>query len=353
MRVFLLLAAGVAIILGAAAVSLRLPGVEDALFDRALEKTFGERPVDLFDGDGLKVFFCGTGSPLPSLKRAQSCTGVIFGDRIFLVDAGTGSWERIQAAGISGQRLGGVFLTHLHSDHIGDLGEVNLGSWVAGRFAPLRVFGPTGVERVVAGFNESYALDSQYRTAHHGEGVAPTQTAGLEARPFDGSAPYIVFAESGFIATAFPVKHDPVSPAVGYKFFYKGRTVVVSGDTAYTESIVENARDADLLIHEAQANHMVAKMADAAKSGGNANLAKILEDIPAYHTSPEDAARAASEAGADWLVLTHLTPAPDNAVARRIFLRGASNFKAENVKLAEDGMLILLPEAGGVIFTKL
>ncbi len=354
MRWLVTIAAGVALILAAGIVSLRAPGVEDALFDRALDKAFGPQKVDLFDGDGLKVFFCGTGSPLPSFKRAQSCTGIIFGDRIFLVDAGTGSWERIQAAGISGQRLGGVFLTHLHSDHIGDLGEVNLGSWVAGRFAPLRVFGPEGAERVVAGFNESYALDTQYRTAHHGEVIAPTRTAGMEAHPFDASpAPYIVFAESGFIATAFSVEHDPVSPAVGYKFTYKGRTVVVSGDTAYAESIVRQAKDADVLIHEAQANHMVAKMAGAAKDAGNQNLATILEDIPSYHTSPEEAARAANEAGANWLVMTHLTPAPDNAIARHLFLRGVPGVKAKNVKLAEDGMLILLPEAGGVIFTKL
>jgi ribonuclease Z len=352
MRVFILAAAAVAIVLGALAVSLRLPAIEDALLDRAIAKNFGERSIDLFDDDGLKVFFCGTGSPLPSFKRAQSCTGIIFGDRIFLVDAGTGSWERIQAAGIPGQRLGGVFVTHMHSDHIGDLGEVNLGTWVGGRFAPLRVFGPTGIERVVAGFNEAYALDSQYRTAHHGEGVAPTRTAGLEAHPFDASAPYIVFAESGFIATAFPVKHDPVSPAVGYKFTYKGRTVVISGDTAYSENVVKNAKGADLLIHEAQANAIVAKMAAAAKTAGRNNLATILDDIPSYHTSPEDAARAASEAGATWLVLTHLTPAPDNPVAERIFLRGVANYKAENVKLAEDGMLILLPAAGGVTFTK-
>jgi ribonuclease Z len=176
----------------------------------------------------------------------------------------------------------------------------------------------------------------------------------MQARPFDASAgPHIVFAESGFLATAFIVKHDPISPAVGYRFFYQGRTVVVSGDTAYTESVVENAKDADVLIHEAQANHMVSKMAAAANAAGNDTLAKILTDIPSYHTTPEEAARAANEAGAKWLVLTHLTPAPDNAVAKRIFMRGVSDFRDKNVMLAEDGLLISLPAAGGVYFTKM
>lgn len=331
----------------------RLPVVQDALFERALAKAFSGRQKALFDGDGLKVVFCGTGSPLPSLKRAQACTAIVVGERFFLVDAGTGSWETLAAAGVPAERLAGIFLTHYHSDHIGDLSEANLASWVAGRPAPLSVYGPEGVERVVAGHNEAFALDDLYRTAHHGIAVAPPSTAGMTARPFDGSAPHVVFEEGGLKVTAFPVKHDPVVPAVGYRFEYQGRSVVLSGDTAYSQSLVDNAHGADLLIHEAQANHMVAKIEKAAAKAGNQRLAKILSDIPSYHTSPVEAARAANEAGAGQLVLTHLTPAPDNPIARRLFMRGVSKVRAKNVTLAEDGMVILLPAEGGVKFDRL
>ena len=131
------------------------------------------------------------------------------------------------------------------------------------------------------------------------------------------------------------MSRSPAPSATG--FDYKGRSVVISGDTAFSSSLVANAKDADLLIHEAQANHMVAKMQAAAEKAGNKNTAKIFADIPSYHTSPEEAARAAREANADWLVLTHLTPAPDNGVARRIFMRGVSKVRAKNIKLAEDG----------------
>lgn len=342
----------VLVVAGIIAAATRIPAVEDRLFAGAVDRAVGRDAAALFDGDGLKVFFCGTGSPLPSAKRAQTCTAVFAGDRFFIVDAGTGSWEIVQSAGVPAGRLAGVFLTHFHSDHIGDLSEINLGSWVTARPAPLSVYGPSGVERVVAGENEAFALDAEYRMAHHGKGVAPLRSKGMTAVAFDGSAPIVVHEADGLKVTAFPVKHDPVDPAVGYRFDYKGRSVVVSGDTAYSESLIAAAADVDVLIHEAQANHMVKALERAAAKAGNATTAKIFADIPSYHTSPADAAKAANEAGADWLVLTHFTPAPDNAIAKRIFMRGVSAVRKSKVKMAEDRMLVELPAAGGVRFGK-
>lgn len=344
---------GAAAAVAAAAFVFRVPAVEDRLFDAALEKAMNGSGAAIFDDDGLKVFFCGTGSPLPSAKRAQNCTVVIAGERFFLVDVGSGSFETVQAAGLPANRMAGVFLTHFHSDHIGDLSEANLGSWVTARPAPLSVYGPTGVERIIGGENEAFALDAEYRIAHHGKGVVPLRSKGMVAHGFDHASPAVVLEEGGLTVTAFPVKHDPVDAAVGYRFDYQGRSVVISGDTAYSESLVAAAKGADVLIHEAQANHMVAKMRDAAAKAGNATLAKIFDDIPTYHTTPEEAARAANEAGADWLLLSHLTPAPDNAIAKRIFMRGVDKVRAKNVKIAEDRMLVTLPKSGGVEFGKL
>lgn len=347
------IALGALALMIAAIVAIRMPAVEDKLFDQALQTAMNGPGAKLFDGDGLKVFFCGTGSPLPSKARAQTCTAVIAGDRFYLVDVGSGSFETIQAAGIPASRLGAIFLTHFHSDHIGDLSEANLGSWVTARPAPLAVYGPAGIERVVAGENEAFALDADYRIAHHGKGVAPLRSKGMVARAFDGTAPVVVLDDDGLKVTAFPVKHDPVDAAVGYRFDYRGRSVAISGDTAYSESLISAAKGADVLIHEAQANHMVAKMQRAAAAAGAATTAQIFADIPSYHTTPEEAARAANEAGADWLILTHLTPAPDNPIARRIFMRGVSEVRDSGVKIAEDAMLVSLPEPGGVLFDKL
>lgn len=335
------------------AIATRIPAVQDAMFERVAGKALQPRQTALFDGDGLKVIFCGTSSPVPSLKRAQTCTAIVAGDQFYLVDAGTGSWEVLQAGGMPGGKIGGVFLTHFHSDHIGDLSEVNLNTWFGGRTAPLSVYGPEGVERVVAGENEALALDTLYRIAHHGEQVMPPQTAGMTAFSFDGSAPHVVFEKDGLKVTAFPVKHDPVKPAVGYRFDYKGRSVSISGDTAYSESLIENSKGVDVLIHEAQSNLMVGKMRDAAQAANIGNLAKVLSDIMTYHTTPEEAARAANEAGADWLILTHFTPPPDNPIAKRMFMRGVSKIRRDNVKMADDGLVVLLPEAGGISFSAL
>lgn len=331
----------------------RLAPVQDMLFRGAVEKAMGPRQAALFDGDGLKVVFCGTGSPLPSKRRAQMCTAIFAGDRFFLVDAGTGSWETLQAGGVPAAKLAGIFLTHFHSDHIGDLSEANLASWVGGRPAPLSVYGPEGVERVVAGENEALALDSLYRTAHHGDGVAPSATAGLLAISFDGSLAAVVYEDAGLKVTAFPVKHDPVKPAVGYRFDYQGRSVVISGDTAYSESLVANAHGADLLIHEAQSSEMVRMMGAAAAKAGNERLAKIFSDILSYHATPGDAARAANEADVRWLVLSHLTPAPDNTMTRRIFMRGVGKVRPGKVRIAEDGDVVLLSASGGFSFGRL
>jgi ribonuclease Z len=346
------LAGGAAAFGAAVVLAVQAPAVQDRLFDKALAKNFAPKSAALWNSNDLGVFFCGTGSPLPSVKRAQNCTAVIAGGRYFLVDAGTGSWENIQRAGFPGERLGAIFLTHFHSDHIGDIGEADLGSWIAGRQSPLAVYGAPGVNSVVAGLNTEFALDHDYRTAHHGKGIAAPRTAGLEAHEFSDDSSQVIFNDDGLTVTAFPVKHDPVKPAVGYRFDYMGRSVVISGDTAFSESLINAAKGADLLVHEAQANHMVAKMQAAAEKAGIPRLAKIFSDIPTYHTTPVDAARAANEAGVKMLVLSHLTPAPDNMIAKKIFMRGVSKIRPSNVKMAEDGMVVMLPPGDLIEFEK-
>ena len=135
--------------------------------------------------DGLHVAIAGSGSPLPDPKRGNPCAAVIAGGRVYVVDAGERSSETLNRMRIAPNRIEAVLLTHFHSDHIGGLGSVNLQRWVADAAeTPMRVIGPPGVERVVAGFNEAYALDSGYRTAHHGAEVAPPASAVMAAEAF-------------------------------------------------------------------------------------------------------------------------------------------------------------------------
>ena len=127
----------------------------------------------------LQAFVCGSASPLGiDSGRAQACIAIVTPEHLFIFDAGAGSVQRLMQSRLPLDRINGVFLTHYHSDHIAALGDLNLNSWVNGRPAPLQVYGPVGINTVVAGFNMAYQLDRGYRTAHHGEDFLPS-TAGL------------------------------------------------------------------------------------------------------------------------------------------------------------------------------
>lgn len=321
------------------------PGCE-RLVEREIERNLARVDESVLASPDLQVVLCGTGSPLPDPARAASCTAVIAGGHIVLVDAGPGSWEVLDLANLPISRVDAVLLTHFHSDHIGDLGEAVTQSWIAGRTAPLDVYGPPGTARVVAGFAEAYAADVDARVAHHGEQAMPRAAAGAVAHELpmpSGSEAVPVFERDGLKVTMFAVDHEPVKPAVGYRFDYAGRSVVVSGDTRKSASLVENARGADLLIHEALHGGMVGRAAAVARRLTRERVAKLAEDIPGYHASPVEAAESAREAGVPHLVLTHLVPAPPNAMARRLFLEGVSDAYDGEVTLGEDGMRFSLP----------
>ena len=183
MRRFLLALVALAVV-GALAVfiGLRIPAVQDRLFAFALSRLTGTAD-EHFDDGAMRVLFCGTSSPLPHPTRAKACVAVYAGKNFWVVDTGPSSWNSAALSRIDGSKIGGVLITHFHSDHIGDLGEWNLQTWAAGRPGPLPVYGGPGIERVVAGFTEAYALDTGYRVAHHGEHFLHEKSSHMEAHP--------------------------------------------------------------------------------------------------------------------------------------------------------------------------
>jgi ribonuclease Z len=341
-----------ALAIGAAGtLALRLRRVQDAIVTRIAERRIGRNTSGLLAPDALRVLLCGTASPIPSARRAEACTAVFAGGRMWIVDTGPGSWRTLALRRVRGEAIGAVFYTHLHSDHIGELGEFNLQTWVAGRPGPLRVYGPDGVADLVHGFTEAYAADTRFRVAHHGSALLPPDRAAMIPLPvlLDSTDATRVLDEDGVVVTAFAVAHDPVKPAFGYRFDYRGRSVVVSGDTRPCANLVMQARGADVLVHEAQANDVVRIMEAAARKADESRIAKILADIPAYHTSPADAAGEAVAAGVRLLVLTHLTPPPDNALLARIFRRDVNGAPPRGLVLGEDGTLIVLPTGSDAV----
>ena len=318
----------------------------DRLMDRQIEKSLNRADTALLTSPDLTVVLCGTGSPLPDKERAAACTAVLAGGQFVLVDVGPGSWETADLSNLPTGALSAILLTHLHSDHIGDLGEAVTQSWIAGRAQPLDVYGPTGTLQVVEGFREAYAPDVSYRVKHHGEQYLPSAAANTTAHeialPDDPLAAVPVFEKNGLRVSAFRVDHRPVEPAVGYRFDYRGRTVVISGDTKKSAAVQHNAEGVDLLIHEALQPTLIARAVDVAKRTGHERIGKLAGDIPTYHTSPVEAAEIARDAHVQHLVFTHMVPAPNNFFLRREFLSGVSAVYSGEVTIGEDGMRFTL-----------
>ena len=336
------------------AVKTQQARIGTSLFERAVGERVG-RDTTASLPDGLHIALCGAGSPLPNPSRAGPCNVVIAGKQIFVVDIGEGGGRNINMMGIPTGKIEGVLLTHFHSDHIDGMGPLMMNRWVSStNTSPLPVYGPNGVDAMVAGFNAAYSIDNGYRTGHHGAAIAPPSGAGGTAMPFalpeTGKGDSVVVLEKdGLKITAFRVDHGPVEPAVGYRFDYKGRSIVISGDTKKSASLIAASKGADLLVHEALQPKLVAMMTEGLEKKGVKNMAQITRDILNYHASPEEAAESAKEAGVKQLVLSHIVPSIPSKFFYPAFLGDAAKRYDGPIVVGEDGMIFTLPAGKGAI----
>ena len=254
---------------------------------------------------------------------------------------------------IAPNRIEAMLLTHFHSDHIGGIPTVNLQRWVADAAeTPMRVIGPPGVERVVGGFNEAYELDRGYRTGHHGPELARPESGAMVAEPFafpDGEDAMVVLDENGLKVTAFVVEHPPIVPAVGFRFDYRGRSAVISGDTILTPALVRESKGADLLVHDALSTELLGMVAAAADDAGQAARTQSFRDVPDYHATAPNTADAAREAGVGALAITHVVPPLPLKGLEAIFLKDARERFTGPLWIARDGDLYRLPAGGGAV----
>ncbi len=314
------------------------------MVDAAVARQISAGRQDLLTDDALSVFLCGTGSPLADPDAAAACTMVFAGGKAYVVDVGPGSQEVAQLAGMPREKLAGIFLTHFHSDHIGELGEWAMQSWVAGRSQALDFYGPEGVEQVVGGFRDAYRLDDGYRIEHHGADLLPPSGTEwvVHTVPSANGPGSRILEDGDLVVTAFGVDHEPVAPAVGYRFDYRGRSVVISGDTDVSDSVVVNSKDADLLLHEVLLKSLIRQVSDRVGESGYPRQQRLAADVLDYHTSPGEAAEAAERAGVDTLVFTHIVPPLPGAVRNWLFMREV-DVEDVDVMLGEDGMIFRLP----------
>lgn len=315
------------------------------LMERGMEARMGANVLEELE-DGLHLALCGAGGPMPAPNASGPCVAVVAGKQLFLVDTGTDGPRNLARMGYQPGTVQGVFLTHFHSDHIDGLGELSTLRWAGGDNAtPLPVYGPAGVERVVEGFNTAYAQDFAYRHEHHGDLVAPMSAAGMRAVPFDkpplGELVPVYEAE-GLRVDMLAVDHSPVEPAVGYRFTYKDRSLLITGDTVKLDNIRKFAQGVDLLVHEALAPNLVNMMHETAQKLGNKIMAKITQDILDYHASPVQAAETARDADVGHLLYYHIVPPLVIPGQKKLFLNGAEDI-FPRYTIGEDGVSFSLP----------
>ncbi len=237
----------------------------------------------------LVVTLLGTGTPAPQIERFGPAVLVEAGSQKLLFDAGRGVAQRIYQLHVPFDEVNKLFITHLHYDHLVGLPDLLMSGWVFQRDVALEVWGPAGIGAHLEHLAGAYAADIEARLAY--TGLSP-QGIRYHAHPL---AQGVVHQSGGLSVTAFRVDHGAFKPAWGYRVDYGGRSVVISGDTRYSQGLVRHARGADLLIHE------IAAASDHWRTR-NPRLGKVL----AYHTAPEELARVLTEAAPRTAVLTHL-----------------------------------------------
>lgn len=291
--------------------------------------------------DKIHVFLIGSGGPMNNEKRVASCIAIIAGGEFILVDIGPGTYRNIDILRLPVTHLNAIFLTHFHSDHIGDLGEANMMSWANGRTKPITVYGPEGVDTVVKGFIMAYEFDCKYRIAHHGKDFVPPEASMLLSKPItfkDGNERELCFDRNGLKVFAFEVNHSPIKPAFGYRIEFKGNIIVITGDTIKTDNLVKHCCDADILFSEAISYELLNNLIENASRVKLSRAVKLLTDIQDYHMDPITAAKLATEARVKKLVLVHVTPPLLNPKTEELYLRAVSDYFDGEVVLGEDRM---------------
>ena len=326
-------------------VSLNSHSLQDRILNIGLENILSNAKPFLDEEDTLKVVVCGSRSPLPSPGRAESCVLVEAGDDIYIFDLGNGSVNNLTQYQVPWPNVKAVLITHMHSDHMADLPDAHLQSWIQGRTSPLKVYGPEGINLVTKGFELAYSADYQYRNEHHGDDMLPMSIAGFNAIQIINNQ-LIPNDTPGLEILPFVVDHYPVNSAFGFKISYKDRKVVISGDTIHDGSVQKYSQDVDLLVHSAISIDIVERMRGIAPIP---QMDKILFDIQDYHTSIEEAGEIARDANVEHLLIYHSIPTPRNALMERVFFRPIEGV-FENYSLSDDGTRVIMPVGNDDIF---
>jgi ribonuclease Z len=284
----------------------------------------------------FRVTLIGTGTPTPDPRRFGPATLVEAGNQKLLFDAGRGVPIRLSQLRIPVARIDTLFITHYHSDHVSGIPDLWLTAWLpggGGRKEPFRVIGPTGAKDLMANLEKAYAADVRIRIAD--QQLPP---AGGKFITEEFSSDGVVYERDGVRVTAFEVDHGvEIKPAYGYRIDYQGRSVLISGDTRFSENLIRNGTGVDLLVH--------------AIAGSKPELLQnpIVKRILDHHTLPPEAATVFNRTKPKLAVYTHFvlqrTPTVPPPTVEEIVAETRKTYSGP-LQVGEDLMSFDITEAG-------
>jgi ribonuclease BN (tRNA processing enzyme) len=318
----------------AAAPALTLAAAPGEAQAAGIDATVAATQAALKEAKGTKLVILGTGAgPVPGSARHMTAHILVSKGAAYVLDCGLGVTRQFARTGIPFRALKAIFITHHHPDHNIELGPLLVIGWIGGMAQSVRAYGPPPLSQMMADYFRSAktTIDFWAEDFH----IPPLDPIETHELPQAGA----VMQDENVKVTSVLVQHPPVTPAYGYRFDFKDRSIAFSGDTIGLKAVAAMAKGADVLVHEAiDMPGIEAYMRAQIARGSPLNLDAAMAHMRADHTPTEEVGRIAQEAGVKTLVLSHLAPG-EGVSDGRWRDAAAKSFKGEII-VARDLMVI-------------
>lgn len=279
---------------------------------------------------GTKLILLGTkGGPRVGGERSNPASVIVVDGVPYVVDCGQGVSRQLVSAGIPLNSVRHLFITHMHSDHNLEYGGLVYNAWATG-MKEMQVYAPPTIEPMTKSFFDYMKFDVETRMADEGRPDLRKMVTTHEI-----TADGLVMQDERVKVTAARNIHPPIHHSFAFRFDTRDRSIVISGDTNYSENVIALARGADVLAHEILYPPGVDTLLKRVP-----NAATLREHLIASHTAPEDVGRVAAAAGVKTLVLTHFVPGDDPAITDAMWTEGVRKHFSGEIVVGKDLMVI-------------
>lgn len=333
-------------------------GIVAPLFSPLARSAFAQRGtgatanIPVAPPTGTQLVLLGTqGGPNVNLRRGQNSSAVVVDGRPYLIDCGYGTIRSLVASGVPFQQIGSVFLTHLHDDHTTDLVALLTQQWTGSKATPTTVHGPYGTAALIEAANAFLKANADIRITDEGRTTRPE--ALFKGQDIAATAkPALAFSDDRITVTTVENAHFPERAkaamryrSISYRIDTPTRSIVITGDTAYSPGVVELARGADIFVCEvidlSIYNNLMAQ-AKAAEAKGITN--SIPKHVVETHSTTADVGRMAAEARVKMVVLSHLLPGSNRNATQEFpdttYIEGIRQHYSGQVIIGRDEMVL-------------